>query len=151
MRSKISLGIEARAFDAQLLGGGPQIGDAGEVEANGRAALRRFGLRGRAQILDRLLGLGQHFDQSRAIRAGLDAVEAGPPQRARDEASEQGLQGVEFEQIGAGGLHNISKAFSITGSVPSVMRYCGNDARSTHWTSLTSSAAASEPPVTRQR
>ena len=46
-----SLGIEAGAFDAQLVGGGSQIGDAGEIEANGRAARGRLRLGRGAQIL----------------------------------------------------------------------------------------------------
>ena len=60
-------GIEARAFDAQLLDGLLHIRHAAELDADGCALCRRLRACCQPQVRDRFFGLGEILDQARAI------------------------------------------------------------------------------------
>src|SRR5262245_58358600 len=144
-------GLEACALDAQLFPGDPQVGDAGKVQPDCGSALRRLRLSSRAEVLDRFVYFGESGCEYRQIGAGCDPVQLRAAERARDVAAEQPLERIEFEQFRAGGFHSFWNAFSITGRVPSVIRYCDRSVCSTQRASLTSSPGWSAPPVTRHR
>ena len=65
------LGVEAGAFDAQLVHGRLDVRQAAEIDADRGAARGRLRARGRAQILDGLAGFGQVFVQPRAVGVRL--------------------------------------------------------------------------------
>ena len=100
------LAFQAGAFDAELVDGLGEIGEAAEVDADGGAARGGLRARGGAQIFDGLAGIGQIGGQAArhrcAARSRASSRLAG---RAGHVAAEQGAERFVFQDIGAGGLH----------------------------------------------
>ena len=74
------LGLQAGAFDAQLVDGLGEIGEAAEIDADGCAARGGLGARGGAQIFDGFAGFGQIGVQARGIGVRRDLARAPPCQ-----------------------------------------------------------------------
>ena len=96
------LGLEAGAFDAQLVDGRFDVGQAAEIDADGGAARGGLRARGRAQVFDGLAGFRQVFGQARAIGVRRDFFQLAAAERAGDVAAQQLAEGFEFENVGAG-------------------------------------------------
>ncbi len=146
------LGFQSRAFDAQFLHGLGRIRHVGEARARHGGARGRLGAGGRAEIFHGLGHFGVAAFQRGPVRGWLDLARFGLAQRARRVTLHQALQRVEFEQGGTPLTHDFlvaRKARRMTASVPSVMRYFPKLRSSTHSTRLTSSPAASAPPLAR--
>ena len=142
--------LERRAFDAQLVNRFRQIRNGCEIQANGCATGRGLRLCRRSQILRSFGSFFQVLHQARAFSMRRDCSQIFPAEWARDIPLQQLSQSFEFENVGASRDHHrdLSRnAFSITGSVPSVMRYCVSALRGTHSARATSSEAASFPPA----
>ena len=139
------LGVEAGAFDAQLVNGGFDIGQAAEIDADGCAARGGLRARGGAQVCDRLAGFGQVFVEALAVGVRRSLFQLAAAQRAGDIAAHQLPQGFEFENFSAGfqswSLRPLgwifplfAEALSITPRVPSVICELGSRAGVTHST-----------------
>ena len=92
--------IETGAFDAQLVDGCLDVGQAAEVDADSGAA--RGGLRphGQAQIFDGLAGFDKIGHEAVAVGVRLDFLQLAASHRAGDVSAEQFTQRFEFEDFG---------------------------------------------------
>ena len=140
------MGSSPAPFDAQFLRGRLHIGQAGEIQADGCAAACSLRPGRHALVLDGLGRLGKIGLQSFAIGVRLDLVQLALPHRAREIAPDDLAQRFVFKNFGTR-FHNptFAKPFSITPSVPSVMRKLQRSARRTHSTRHTSSPGRSAP------
>ena len=90
------LGVEAGAFDAQLVDGRFDVGQAGEIDANRGAPRGGLRARGRAQVFDGLAGFREVAGQTGAIGVRSDFFQLAAAQRAGDVSAQQLAEGFEF-------------------------------------------------------
>ena len=178
------LGLEAGAFDPQLLNGRLRVRQSAEIDADGGAPAGGVRANGGPQILHRLARLREVFGEPPDVGMRRYFFQFAPPWRTGDVPPQQLADGFEFENFrtgfqeltlstcrigasrdrkgpvawpaplpyGRGSRYFLRSrnAFSITASVPSVMRRRGRSRRRTHSTAQASSPAAREPPMARQ-